>query len=175
MAVMIRTEGLAKAFDTTRALDGVDLEVAGGTVLGLLGPNGAASHRGADPGHPAGPDRRPRPGRRLRRGPSAPPGPPAHRSGRPVRRRRRVPQRDREPVHARLAPRHGKAQAGRRAAELLNRFDLADAAGRTVKTYSGRMRRRLDLVASLVGRPPVLFLDEPTTGLTRAAATGCGP
>jgi ABC-type molybdenum transport system ATPase subunit/photorepair protein PhrA len=53
----------------------------------------------------------------------------------------------------------------RRSAELLARFDLADAAGRSVKTYSGRMRRRLDLAASLVQRPAVLFLDEPTTGL----------
>jgi oleandomycin transport system ATP-binding protein len=58
-----------------------------------------------------------------------------------------------------------KAEAKRRAGELLDRFDLADAAGRSVKTYSGGMRRRLDLAASLVRRPAVLFLDEPTTGL----------
>src|SRR5262249_24427804 len=56
-----------------------------------------------------------------------------------------------------------------RAAELLNRFDLSDAAGRPVKTYSGGMRRRIDLAASLVGRPQVLFLDEPTTGLDQQA------
>src|SRR4029453_15339718 len=55
--------------------------------------------------------------------------------------------------------------APRRADELLERFDLADAGGRPVRTYSGGMRRRLDLAASLVGRPPVLFLDEPTPGL----------
>jgi oleandomycin transport system ATP-binding protein len=59
----------------------------------------------------------------------------------------------------------GREKAGQRAAELLAHFDLADASGRMVKTYSGGMRRRLDLAAGLVGRPPVLFLDEPTTGL----------
>jgi ABC-2 type transport system ATP-binding protein len=59
----------------------------------------------------------------------------------------------------------GRAEARRRADELLDRFDLTGAAGRAVKTYSGGMRRRLDLAASLIGRPEVLFLDEPTTGL----------
>src|SRR5579863_5936535 len=58
-----------------------------------------------------------------------------------------------------------RAAARLRAAELLEQFELADAAGRSAKTYSGGMRRRLDLAASLVGRPRVLFLDEPTTGL----------
>jgi ABC transporter len=58
-----------------------------------------------------------------------------------------------------------RRDARRRADELLERFDLADAGGRPVRTYSGGMRRRLDLAASLVCRPPVLFLDEPTTGL----------
>jgi ABC-2 type transport system ATP-binding protein len=58
-----------------------------------------------------------------------------------------------------------RRQVRRRAAELLERFDLAEAGARTVKTWSGGMRRRLDLAAGLVGRPWVIFLDEPTTGL----------
>ena len=59
----------------------------------------------------------------------------------------------------------GRAEGRRRAAELLDRFDLADAAGRLASTYSGGMRRRLDLAMTLVGDPRVIFLDEPTTGL----------
>jgi ABC-2 type transport system ATP-binding protein len=66
----------------------------------------------------------------------------------------------------------GKAEARRRADELLNRFDLDDAADRMAKTYSGGMRRRLDLAASLVGQPQVLFLDEPTTGLDPRSRLG---
>src|SRR5260370_41226330 len=58
-----------------------------------------------------------------------------------------------------------RAEAGRRAGDLLERFDLADAAGRPARTYSGGMRRRLDLASSLLTRPRILFLDEPTTGL----------
>jgi oleandomycin transport system ATP-binding protein len=64
-----------------------------------------------------------------------------------------------------------RAQAKARAAELLRRFDLTDAAGRPAKTYSGGMRRRLDLAASLVGNPRVLYLDEPTTGLDPRSRT----
>jgi oleandomycin transport system ATP-binding protein len=173
MAVMIRTEGLAKAFDTTRALDGVDLEVAGGTVLGLLGPNGAGKTTAV----------------RILATLLAPTGGHAQVGGYDVVRQ---PHQVRQLIG--LAGQYAavdeylsgtenlsmlgrllgmsKAQAGRRAAELLDRFDLADAAGRTVKTYSGGMRRRLDLAASLVGRPPVLFLDEPTTGLDPRSRNG---
>lgn len=66
----------------------------------------------------------------------------------------------------------GKADARQRAADLLERFDLADAAGRIAKTYSGGMRRRLDIAASLIARPRVLFLDEPTTGLDPRSRIG---
>ena len=66
----------------------------------------------------------------------------------------------------------GKPTAKERALELLERFELSDAADRPVKTYSGGMRRRLDLAAALVARPPVLFLDEPTTGLDPRSRIG---
>ena len=67
-----------------------------------------------------------------------------------------------------------RAEARARADELLERFDLVDAAKRPAKTYSGGMRRRLDLAAALVFRPPVLFLDEPTTGLDPRSRLACG-
>ena len=136
-------------------------------MLGLLGPNGAGKTTAVrilttilrpDAG------RATRARRRRRRASAA--GPRQHRARRAVRRRRREPHRSREPRPRR--PAHPPAQAPRsrrRADELLVRFDLADAADRPVKTYSGGMRRRLDLAAALVHRPPVLFLDEPTTGL----------
>src|SRR2546425_12172980 len=68
-----------------------------------------------------------------------------------------------------------RRDARARAAELLGRFELSDAAGRPAKTYSGGMRRRLDLAASLVGRPRVLFLDEPTTSLDPGSKGDCSP
>ena len=75
----------------------------------------------------------------------------------------------RPPVPPAQAP-----SVARRAGELLERFDLADAADRVVKGYSGGMRRRLDIAMSLIARPSVLFLDEPTTGLDPAAGWRCG-
>ena len=93
-------------------------------------------------------------------------GAPPDRAGRPARGRRRDPQRPAEPGDVRPALPPGRADGrARRADELLERFGLADTGGKPVKQYSGGMRRRLDLAASLILAPPVLFLDEPTTGL----------
>jgi ABC-2 type transport system ATP-binding protein len=162
----IEAQGLTKAYGDVRALDGVDLTAPTGTVLGLLGPNGAGKTTAvrilttllpADGG-------------------SA-----------------RVAGLDVATEAAELRGRIGlagqyaavdenltgfenlqmvgqlyhlpKGEPKVRATELLERFDLAEAGGRLVRTYSGGMRRRLDLAAALVARPPVLFLDEPTTGL----------
>ena len=173
MAVVIRADGLVRSFGTTRALDRVDLEVEGGTVLGLLGPNGAGKTTAV----------------RILATLLAPTGGHAQVGGYDVVGQ---PHQVRQligltgqyaAVDENLSGAEnlfmlgrllgmGKPQASRRAAELLARFDLADAGGRMVKTYSGGMRRRLDLAASLVGRPPVLFLDEPTTGLDPRSRNG---
>jgi ABC-2 type transport system ATP-binding protein len=166
MTDAIMVEGLVKRFGETTALDGVDLTVAEGSVLGLLGPNGAGKTTIvrilttlllADVGR-------------------------AEVVGLDV-------VRDADAVRASIGLtgqyaavdeyltgfenlemvgrlyRLGRSEARSRARDLLDRFDLADAADRTAKTYSGGMRRRLDVAASLIGRPRVLFLDEPTTGL----------
>jgi oleandomycin transport system ATP-binding protein len=166
MAVMIQAEGLAKSFGTTRALDGVNLNVQAGTVLGLLGPNGAGKTTAvrilatllqptAGRARVGGYDvvRQPQQVHHL-----------IGLTGQYAAVDENLSGTENLSMLGRLLG-MTKAEAGRRAAELLDHFELADAAGRTVKTWSGGMRRRLDLAASLVGRPPVLFLDEPTTGL----------
>ncbi|MFI0373987.1 ATP-binding cassette domain-containing protein [Actinomadura sp. 1N219] len=163
---IVVAEALRKRFGGTQALDGLDLAVPAGTVCGVLGPNGAgkttavrilATLADADSGH-------------------------ARIAGHDVARR---PDRVRELIG--LAGQHAavdekltgrgnlrmfgrlyhlsRRDARRRADELLDRFGLAEAADRQVAGYSGGMRRRLDLITSLILRPQVLFLDEPTTGL----------
>jgi ABC-2 type transport system ATP-binding protein len=162
----VLVDGVKKRFGSVRALDGVSFEVARGTVLGLLGPNGAGKTtmvrilttlllpdegRALVEGLDAVTD-----GARIRERIGL--------AGQYAAVDENLTGRENIELVGRLyhLP---KQECKRRAAELLERFDLVDAADRTVRTYSGGMRRRLDLGASLVGQPSVLFLDEPTTGL----------
>jgi ABC-2 type transport system ATP-binding protein len=160
------TEGLRKRFGDVRALDGVDMQVAAGEVVALLGPNGAGKTTVV----------------RILSTLLVPDGGRAWVGGHEVAGH---PARVREliglsgqyaAVDAYLTGAENLHMIGRlsgltrsaaraRAEELLELFDLTQAAGRTVRTYSGGMRRRLDVAASLVACPAVLFLDEPTTGL----------
>ncbi len=162
----ILAEGLGKRYGHTLALIGVDLRVSTGGVLGLLGPNGAgkttvvrilATLLRPDAGHArvAGLDvvRQASAVRRL-----------IGLSGQYAAVDAYLTGRENLRMIGRLSGLR-RAAASRRAGELLELFDLADAADRTVRTWSGGMRRRLDVAASLVARPRVLFLDEPTTGL----------
>ncbi len=166
----IEAEGLVKVYRSgnsdVRALDGVDLEVGEGTVLGLLGPNGAgktttvrilATLIRADAGHAtvAGLDVV-RDAQAVREAIGL--------SGQYAAVDENLTGRENLWMFGRLYQLSSR-DARRRADELLGRFGLEDAAGRVAKTYSGGMRRRLDLAAALVGSPRLLFLDEPTTGL----------
>ena len=162
----IEASGLAKSYGGVRVLRGIDLRVPRGSVFALLGPNGAgktttvrilATLSRADAGQArvAGFDVV-RDRRQVRRHISL--------TGQFAALDAAQTGEENLRMIGRLAglPR---AAARRRAAELLEQFDLAPAAGRRVGTYSGGMRRRLDLAASLAGSPAVIFLDEPTTGL----------
>jgi ABC-2 type transport system ATP-binding protein len=164
--VAIEATGLCRSYGKVRALDNLDLQVPAGSVLGLLGPNGAGKTTAV----------------RIFTTLLRSDGGSARVAGLDV-------ERDAAALRAKigLAGQYAavdenltgaenltmvgrlyhlpKGEPRRRAAELLERFGLTDAADRLVRTYSGGMRRRLDLAAALVARPPVLFLDEPTTGL----------
>jgi len=163
---MIRAEGLEKHFGTTHALRGLDLDVAEGTILALLGPNGAGKTTAVrilttllkpDAGRAevAGID--------VLRHPTA-----ARRTigvaGQNATLDEVLTGRENLEMIGRLF-RLPASEARSRANRLLERFDLVDLADRVTKTYSGGERRRLDLAGALVAEPPVLFLDEPTTGL----------
>src|SRR5580704_17248448 len=165
-APAVRVVGLRKAFGEKVVLDGIDLEIAGGSVFALLGPNGAGKTTTvqilstlirADAGeiHVAGFD--------VSREPQA------------VRDAIGVTGQfssvdylltGRENLLLKADHHHLARRAGRlRVDELLERFDLVEAAGQMVMKYSGGMRRRLDLATTLLGEPRIIFLDEPTTGL----------
>jgi ABC-2 type transport system ATP-binding protein len=164
--IMIEAVAISKRYGETKALDGVDLEVTAGSILGVLGPNGAGKTTGV----------------RILTTLTKPDSGQARVAGHDVvteaaavRRKIGVTGQDatlddaltgrQNLVMVGELSRLRRAEARRRTTELLELFELDHAADRIVKGYSGGMRRRLDLAASLVMRPPVLFLDEPTTGL----------
>jgi ABC-2 type transport system ATP-binding protein len=163
---MIRTTGLVKRYGKVVALDGLDLAVPKGTVLGLLGPNGAGKTTAirilttlldADEGtaEVAGMDVRREPHKVREK---------IGLSGQTAAVDEHLTGYENLDMVGRLY--HlGRQRSRARARELLDRFELDEAADRPAKTYSGGMRRRLDLAAALVAEPDVLFLDEPTTGL----------
>jgi ABC-2 type transport system ATP-binding protein len=166
MADVIRASGLVKRFGTVTALDGLDLAVPEGTVLGLLGPNGAGKTTAI---RILTTLMRPDEGTATVAGVNLLTDPEAVRrkiglSGQYAAVDEYLTGFENLEMVGRLY-RMKKADARRRAAELLDRFSLAEAGNRPVKTYSGGMRRRLDLAGALIAEPPVLFLDEPTTGL----------
>jgi ABC-2 type transport system ATP-binding protein len=166
MTDAIVAEGLVKHYGSVRALDGLDLRIPGGTVLGLLGPNGAGKTTSV---RIITTLLRPDRGRCVVNGVDVLEHPGEVRkiigvSGQYAAVDEYLTGRENLELVGRLY--HlGKRTAQARAEELLERFNLTEAAGRPVRTYSGGMRRRLDLAAALVISPPIIVLDEPTTGL----------
>src|SRR6202046_1736414 len=167
---MIEAEGLTKRYGRTVALAGIDLQVPAGSILGMLGPNGAGKTTAL----------------RILTTLSRPDSARARVAGHDVVREAAAVQRNigvtaqDATVDEILTGRQNLVMIGRlsglrrrdaraRAAELLDQFDLADAADPMLREYSGGVRRGLRLAAGLVTRPPVLFLDEPTTGLDPAS------
>jgi ABC-2 type transport system ATP-binding protein len=163
---MIEAVGLHKSFGETHALAGLDIDAEAGTILCVLGPNGAGKTTAV----------------RILTTLSRPDSGSATVAGVDVLRQPELARRrfgvagQYASLDEMLTGRENMGMIGRlyrldsrtvseRAAQLLDRFELTDAADRTVKTYSGGMRRRLDLAAALISQPPVIFLDEPTTGL----------
>jgi ABC-2 type transport system ATP-binding protein len=163
MAYTIEASGLRKAYGATTVLDGLDLQVERGEVFALLGPNGAGKTTTV----------------RILSTLLAPDGGRARVAGHDVATERKavraaISLTAQEAAvdglltgaeNLRMMARLRRVKDRRRVDELLGQFDLADAAHRRVETYSGGMRRRLDLAMSLIARPEVIFLDEPTTGL----------
>jgi ABC-2 type transport system ATP-binding protein len=165
-ALAIRAAGLRRSYGKHLVLDGIDLEVAAGTVFALLGPNGAGKTTAVNILStliPADGGEVQVDGHDIAREPDA------------VRAAIGVTGQfsavdslltGEENLILMADLRHlGKRQGRQRVAELLDQFDLAEAAGKPVQTYSGGMRRRLDLAMTLVGDPRIIFLDEPTAGL----------
>jgi ABC-2 type transport system ATP-binding protein len=169
----IEAQGIEKSFGDVRALAGVDLAVPAGSVLGLLGPNGAGKTTMVRIFTTL---LRPDAGSARVAGLDVVANAAALRSqiglaGQYAAVDENLTGFENLEMVGRLY--HlGRAESRRRAEELLERFELSDAGGRIVRTYSGGMRRRLDLGAALVARPPVLFLDEPTTGLDPRSRLG---
>ena len=169
----ILVEGLVKSFGEVQALRGIDLAVPRGTVLGVLGPNGAGKTTAV---RILTTLLRPDRGRALVEGRDVVREAAAVRrliglSGQSAAIQEELTGRENLEIIGRLF--HlSWPQARSRATELLEQFDLVDAADRAAKNFSGGMQRRLDLAASLVGKPKVLFLDEPTTGLDPRSRLG---
>ncbi len=165
-ALAVETHGLVKVFGETRAVDGIDLAVRTGTVFGVLGPNGAGKTTML---RMLATLLRPDAGTARVFGHDAVADPDAVRSsvsltGQFASVDEELTGRENLVLLGRLLG-FSRGRAEERAGELLDAFGLGDAAGKLVKDYSGGMRRRLDIAASIVTTPPLLFLDEPTTGL----------